>query len=107
MSGALLLANLLATLCMVVIVGRAVGVLAGMDHTTRTVSHMRWLAFGLSYLTLALAAIGSTWIIWQGKCTLGDYGWLAASSGLILFDRRPRRKPWRDPEATVPLRTPQ
>lgn len=103
MNTAVICANLLMTACAALIALRAIGILAGMDRTRRTVSHLRWLLFGLSYLGLALVAIGSAWVIWQDKFHLGDYGWLLTSAGLILFDRRPRRKPYVDPEATQPM----
>lgn len=50
--------------------------------------YVAWELFGLSYCVVAAAAAGSAWQIAHGCGTLCDWGWLIASAGMILTDRR-------------------
>jgi len=51
-------------------------------------SWLAWEAFGLSYCVLVIAAGRSAWQIVHQCPTVGDWLWLVASTGLIVFDRR-------------------
>ena len=102
------LAYLLATFCGVVIFARAVNVIRHMDRKKWSGRYITWLAFGLSYALLAVASFGAVLAIWEGRLEAEHMVWLAASAGLILFDRRKRKAPAPAPvdlDATTPLGT--
>jgi len=101
---ALLLLRLAATAAGVVIFVRALNVLRKMNVHERSEHYLAWLAFGLSYALLAVAAAGAVIAIWSGEFAFGHLIWLGASAGLILFDRRRRGQWTRDPEQAVPMR---
>ena len=95
----ILLGKALATLCGLVVFCRAVNVVRHMDVHNRSEHYLRWLAFGLSYATLAAAALGAVIAVWAQPIEFGHFAWLAASAGLIVFDRRPRRDRYSRPTA--------
>ena len=82
--------NLLALFMAAVILVRAVCVLHGMDFKTRSRNYVMWLLFGCSYIALAVAGLGSALQIFEDRGNVGDWLWLFASFGLIVFDRRAR-----------------
>lgn len=78
--------------CAGLIAWRVTSVLNHLDFRNRQHAYWRWLLFGLSYSVLLVAALGSTVQILEGRALIGDWLWLLASTGLILFDRRASRK---------------
>lgn len=82
----------LAGACAGLIAWRVMSVLNHLNFHSRQHTYFRWLAFGLSYSLLLIAAFGSTVQILEGRAITGDWLWLLASAGLIVFDRRARRK---------------
>lgn len=88
----MILLQILGTAAGLVILARAVGVIAGMDMRARTEHYLAWLGFGLAYAALAAAAAASVIALWTGGADLGTFAWLGASAGLILFDRRRGRR---------------
>lgn len=70
------------------IVGRCVMVINSMHPESRDRRYCVWLAFGISYAMLALGGLGSMVQIIEGRGCAGDWIWLLASTGLIVFDRR-------------------
>lgn len=108
MSG-LMLVNLFATVCGVVVFVRAVNVIRHMDRRAWGGHYLTWFAFGISYATLACASAGAVIALWEGSFAIAQVFWLGASAGLIVFDRRrgrrapvPKPAP-ADPDATVPM----
>lgn len=86
-----MIAGLVAMLLFGAILVRCAWVVNALRFTDRGGrSWLAWEAFGLSYCVLVLAAGGSAWQIAQGRHCVGDWLWLIASAGLILFDRRRR-----------------
>lgn len=75
-----------------VVVVRCVCILHDMSFANRGRAYLIWLAFGLSYAVLCVAALGAAAHIAEGTGNAGDWLWLIASSGLIAFDRRSRIK---------------
>lgn len=75
-----------------IIVIRCARVLRGMDMGNRKQPYWWWLGFGLSYVAVAGAALGSAAHISQGQGTLSLWAILLGSAGMILFDRRRRKK---------------
>lgn len=71
-----------------VIVARCVSVINCMHLRGRDRPYMPWLMFGGCYSLLAMASLGSAAHIIEGYGTAGDWIWLCASCGLIVFDRR-------------------
>ena len=94
--------KLLALALGLVIFLRAVNVIRKMDMATRKEHYLSWFAFGASYALLAVAAAGAVASILEGPITFSNMTWLAASAGLILFDRRRRRQVVRNPDSTWP-----
>lgn len=88
----MILVQIFGTLLGAVIVMRAVSVISKMDMRSRSEHYLAWLGFGLSYALLAVSAVGSILALWAGSGQLGALSWLCASAGLILFDRRKRRR---------------
>lgn len=84
-------AMMVAVTCAALVCWRATGVLNDQNIRSRVHGYPRWLAFGLSYSILMIAAIGSVVHIWQGHATTGDWLWLIAAGGLVVFDRRHNR----------------
>lgn len=82
-----------------VIAFRCFMVLHGMRWRERRCSAVMYWLFGLSYITLMVASIGAAMHITEGEGITGDWLFLLASTGMILFDRRRRRK---TPQAGVP-----
>lgn len=86
------LLNVLAVALAAVIAIRCVRVIHNMNPSKRNgIGYFHWLAFGISYGVLCIAAIGAALHICNGTGIIGDWLWLGASTGLILFDRRARR----------------
>jgi hypothetical protein len=75
-----------------VIAFRCFMVLHGMNWKERRCSVLLYWLFGASYITLMIASIGAAIHITQGEGITGDWLFLMASSGMILCDRRRRRK---------------
>lgn len=73
-----------------VVLARCAWVINHMQFRNRGRPYLSWLAFGASYAVLAISACGSAAQIVDGRAWPGDWMWLAASCGLILFDRRGR-----------------
>lgn len=92
MSAAHGLLTALAAGLVLVITWRCLTVLRGMHHRKAGCSYLQFLAFGLSYVALAVSAIGAAIIVAQGDFNLSHLGFLFSSAGLILFDRRKRAK---------------
>lgn len=92
MSAAHGLLTMLAVGLVLVITWRCLTVLRGMYHRQAGCHYFQFLAFGLSYVTLAVSAIGAAIIVAQGDFNLSHLGFLFSSAGLILFDRRKRVK---------------
>lgn len=67
-------------------------VLHGMNIAARRCSLVHFWLFGLSYATLMIASIGAAIHITRGEGITGDWLFLMASTGMILFDRRSRQK---------------
>lgn len=104
MSATIFIFTLIGTACALIIFVRAVNVLRHMDVRKRSRNYITWLAFGISYALLATAAAGALFALWGGRLDLGYLIWLAASAGLILFDRRPPRIPRQpDSDSTLPF----
>jgi hypothetical protein len=85
------LSIILAWALAAVVMRRCFMVIFHMDAGTRRCSLLQFWAFGLSYITLFLASLGAAIHISEGQGITGDWLFLSASAGLILFDRRPRR----------------
>lgn len=93
--------KILAVVMTGVVVHRCVMVILNMDLKKSGRMYFRDAGFGLCYAFLCVLSIGAVLHIFQAGAgntvedwilmTLGDWGWLFASSGLILFDRRCRR----------------
>lgn len=99
--------QILGTLLGVIVLVRAIGVVSKMDVRWRDQHYVPWLGFGLSYIALALSAVGSIMMLWSTPpLGLMFLPWLCASGGLIVFDRRRRRARLTDPEATLPPERP-
>lgn len=81
----------LAWVLAVTIAVRCFCVLHKMDMHSRRCSYGWFLAFGLSYATLMIAALGAAIHISEGHGITGDWLFLLASAGMIVFDRRRRR----------------
>ena len=86
------LMNVAAWTLAIVVARRCFNVIYHMDVRARRCSLLQFWAFGLSYITLFLASVGAAIHIHEGQGTTGDWLFLIASAGLILFDRR-RREP--------------
>lgn len=94
---------LFATLCAGVVFARCVCVLDHLDYrgnrgnegNSGSISKYRdyllFLTFGLSYCLLATVSVYAMFRAWDGQASPVDYGFLIASAGLILFDRRKPR----------------
>lgn len=80
----------LALFLALIIALRCVRVIYHMDFKQRAIPYLQWLGFGVSYALLTVASLGAAVHILQGQGNPGDWGWLTASAGLILFDRRSR-----------------
>lgn len=76
----------------VIIAFRCIRVIHNMDLRHRSVSYWRWALFGLSYAVTCIAALGAAAHIIENHGNAGDWMWLSAGAGLILFDRRKRRR---------------
>lgn len=87
-----MMAGAIAFVLATIVVVRCVCVLHGMSFANRGRAYLIWLAFGLSYAVLCVAALGAAAHIAEGTGNAGDWLWLIASSGLIAFDRRSRIK---------------
>ena len=72
------------------VLGRCGWVINTMDARARNRHYVPWLLFGLSYGLLAISACGSAAQVVEGHAGPGDWLWLTASVGLIVFDRRGR-----------------
>lgn len=83
--------SILATLCAGVVLARCICILDNMDHRRRDESYLRFLAFGLSYVFLAVASLSAMFLCWDGVISLSGILFLLSSAGLILFDRRKKR----------------
>jgi len=73
-----------------IVLGRCAWVINHLSWRHRGRPYPAWLAFGLSYALLAICACGSAAQIVVGRAGAGDWLWLLASAGLIVFDRRGR-----------------
>ncbi|MFI0609837.1 MAG: hypothetical protein ACH37Z_18330 [Anaerolineae bacterium] len=86
-------ALLLAMACAAVVLWRAMQVINSLHHRSHARGQWHFLGFGLSYVTLAVSAVA-------GAMSLAGWpdheapllGLLAASAGLIAFDRRARAR---------------
>lgn len=72
----------------IVVAGRCCWVINHLNWRDRGRAYLPWLAFGASYALLAVCALGAAVQIVDGRAAAGDWMWLAASCGLIVFDRR-------------------
>ena len=92
MSLPLVILQVLSTASGCVVAWRAVMVIYGMSHGSRgDQPFWAWLGFGLGYVALAVAAVGSVLAIWNDQLHFGLAVWLNASAALIVCDRRRRR----------------
>lgn len=74
-----------------VVTVRCFCVIRKMQLRGRSCSYPRFLGFGVAYAVLMTAALWAAIELLQGSGGFRDLMWLAASAGLILFDRRRRR----------------
>jgi predicted glycosyltransferase involved in capsule biosynthesis len=75
-----------------IIARRCFSVLHGMNRKTWAGPYWKFFGFGVSYAILMIAAIGGAVNICAGVSEAGYWLFMAGSSGLILFDRRSRKK---------------
>lgn len=83
-------ARALAVAMGALILARCAWVVNTLHPAARDRPYLPWLAFGVSYALLAISACGSAAQIVEGRAGAGDWLWLLASTGLIVFDRRGR-----------------
>lgn len=74
-----------------VVMVRCICVLWGANRRTHKRGGLHFLAFGASYILLAATAFNTALAALEGAPALNAVGFLFASAGLILFDRRERR----------------
>jgi len=85
----LLVLQVLSSIAGVVVAWRAVMVVNGMAHGARgTQPFWAWFGFGLGYVGLAGAAVGSVAAVWSEQIHVGLFVWLISSAALIVCDRR-------------------
>lgn len=89
----LLLTQVIGTVCALIVAWRAICVVSHLNFKKRNEHYIHWLLFGLSYCLLAVCALGSMFQIWRDCLDLRDVLWCVASAGLIVWDRR-KRKRW-------------
>jgi len=88
----LLLLQLVSTVSGAIVAWRAIMVVNGMAHGARGGQpYWAWIGFGLGYVALAGAAVGSVFALWHDQMHFGLTVWLNASAALIVCDRRRRR----------------
>lgn len=85
-----LVPDLIALAALAVILVRVICVLDGLHWRDRTIPAWQFIGFGLSYILLAGAAAIVCIGIHERQADPSDWMFLAASAGLILFDRRRR-----------------
>lgn len=73
-----------------VITVRCFMVIYSMDFSGRRCSMGMFWLFGLSYIALMMAALTAAIHIYDGESGTGEWLFLGASTGMILFDRRRR-----------------
>ncbi len=80
-------ANLLALAMALTVAVRCVCVLNILQHQPGR-AYYQFIGFGVSYVTLAITAVGAALHIVEGHGEWPLWGFLIASVGLIAFDRR-------------------
>lgn len=89
MSHPLVFLQVLSTVAGAIVAWRATMVINGMAHGRRgNQPFWAWLGFGLGYVALAGAAVGSVLAVWSEQLHFGLVVWLIASAALIVCDRR-------------------
>jgi len=76
-----------------IIAWRSLSVLHHMSYRDRgPCPGWRFIGFGLCYAVLAVCGFGSAIVVSQADFTISHVGFLMSSAGLIVCDRRCRRK---------------
>jgi hypothetical protein len=83
--------SVVAVLLFLLILVRCALVVNAMTFKGRGRSWLAWEAYTGAYCLLVFSAGLSMVHVCVEKATCGDWSWLLASAGLIVFDRRVRR----------------